>query len=42
METAILIVIALAAGAYIYYSLFKKGSCNCGSKGCCSNQKNEK
>lgn len=34
METAILIVIALGAGWYVYYSLFKKKGCNCSSGGC--------
>jgi len=34
METALLVLIAIGAGVYIYYALFKSKGCNCGNKGC--------
>jgi hypothetical protein len=34
METALLILIALGAGVYLYFALFKKKGCNCGSNDC--------
>ncbi|NLC28517.1 MAG: FeoB-associated Cys-rich membrane protein [Campylobacteraceae bacterium] len=34
METTILIIIAIGAGWYVYYSLFKKKGCNCSSGSC--------
>ncbi|MBN2964409.1 FeoB-associated Cys-rich membrane protein [Sulfurospirillum sp. T05] len=39
METVILVLIALGAGAYIYYSLFKKKGCNCSGGGSCASKK---
>lgn len=41
-EKIFLLVLALGAGAFIYFKMFKKGGCGCGSGGCCEPKSKDK
>lgn len=40
-EKLFLLVLAIGAGAFIYFKMFKKGGCGCGNGGCCDTKKDE-
>lgn len=39
VEAAVLIVLALGAGYFIYFKEFKQSGCGCGKKSCSSKKK---
>lgn len=42
MDKLFLLALALGAGAYLYFKVFKKGACSCGENSCTSKAKKGK